>query len=60
MNLAALLACLSFYSALYLFYFFFMQDQQPVFLIIAIVLILLSIWLTPILMNGAGKDLIRL
>ena len=47
MNLAALLACLSFYSALYLFYFFFMQDQQPVFLIIAIVLILLSIWLTP-------------
>ena len=47
MNIAALLACLSFYSALYLFYFFFMQDQQPVFLILAIVLILLSIWLTP-------------
>ena len=47
MNITALLACLSFYSALYLFYFFFMQDQQPVFLIIAIVLILLSIWLTP-------------
>lgn len=47
MNIAALLACLSFYSALYLIYFFFMQDQQPVFLILAIVLILLSIWLTP-------------
>jgi|GEM_PF-334520 hypothetical protein len=47
MNIAALLACLSFYSALYLFYFFFMQDQQPIFLILAIVLILLSIWLTP-------------
>ena len=47
MNIAALLACLSFYSALYLIYFFFMQDQQPIFLILAIVLILLSIWLTP-------------
>jgi len=46
-NIAALLACLSFYSAVYLFYFFFMQDQQPVFLILAIVLILISIWLTP-------------
>lgn len=47
MNIFAILACLSFYSALYLFYFFFVREQNPLLLFAAIALLIFTIILIP-------------
>ena len=47
MSISALLACLSFYSALYLIYFFFAKDQQAIFLFLAVGLLIFSCYITP-------------
>lgn len=47
MNLSALLACLSFYSGIYLLYFFFARQQNSVFLLTGMGLLLLSVILIP-------------
>jgi len=46
-SLSALLACLSFYSGLYLIYYFFARQPQPLLLILAIVLLIFACWITP-------------
>lgn len=47
MSITALLACTSFYSALYLFYFYFAKQQQPLLLILAVVLLIFAYIITP-------------
>ena len=47
MSISALLACLSFYSALYLIYYFFAQVQNPLFLFIAVGLLIFACIITP-------------
>lgn len=47
MSISALIACLCFYSALYLFYYFFFQQQNPLLLFLAVALLILSCWITP-------------
>jgi hypothetical protein len=47
MSLSALLACTSFYSALYLIYFFFAKQQNPIFLFLAVGLLIFSCVITP-------------
>jgi TRAP-type C4-dicarboxylate transport system permease small subunit len=47
MSLSALLACLSFYSAVYLFYYFFFKVQNPLFLFIAVGLLVFACFITP-------------
>ncbi|OTG73708.1 hypothetical protein B9T26_08095 [Acinetobacter sp. ANC 4169] len=46
-SVTALLACLSFYSGLYMIYYFFARQTQPLILILAIVLLILAYWITP-------------
>ncbi|MGE8559034.1 MULTISPECIES: hypothetical protein [unclassified Acinetobacter] len=55
-SLIALLACLSFYSGLYLIYYFFTQQTQPVMLIFAIVLLILACWITPYSYERSRKN----
>lgn len=43
----AILACLSFYSGLYLIYFFFITQQNALFIILGVAGIVLSWFLTP-------------
>ena len=47
MSISALLACFSFYSGLYLIYFFFAQQQNPLFLFLAIILLIFACVITP-------------
>lgn len=47
MSFSALLACTSFYSALYLIYFYFAKHQQPAFLFIAVILLIFAYYITP-------------
>ena len=47
MSIAALLACFSFYSGLYLMYFFFAKQQNPLLLILAIILLIVACIITP-------------
>src|SRR5690606_4944309 len=47
MSISALLACFSFYSGLYLIYFFFAQQQNPLFLFLAIILLIFACIITP-------------
>lgn len=47
MSLSALLACTSFYSALYLIFFFFAKEQNALLLFIAVILLIFSCWITP-------------
>lgn len=47
MSLSALLACTSFYSALYLIYFFFAKQQNALFLFLAVGLLIFACWVTP-------------
>ena len=47
MSVLALLACTSFYSALYLIYFYFAQQPQPLFLILAVSLLIFAYRITP-------------
>ena len=47
MSISALLACISFYSALYLFYYYFAKQQQPFLLTLAVVLLVVAYIITP-------------
>lgn len=47
MSVLALLACTSFYSALYLIYFYFAQQPQPLFLVLAVILFVFAYQITP-------------
>ncbi len=47
MNLSALLACLSFYSGIYLLYFFFMQEKNPILILAGIGLLVFTVILIP-------------
>lgn len=47
MSVLALLACTSFYSALYLIYFYFAQQPRPLFLILAVSLLIFAYLITP-------------
>ena len=47
MSISALLACLCFYSALYLIYFFFFHQQHAMLLFLAVILLVFSCWITP-------------
>ena len=47
MNFIALLACLAFYSALYLLYFFFAKQQNPLLLLAAIGMLCMTVLMTP-------------
>lgn len=47
MSLSAILACTSFYSALYLFYYYFAKQQQPFLLILAVILLVFAYIITP-------------
>ena len=47
MSISALLACLSFYSALYLIYYFFVKVQNPLFLFLAVGLLIFACIITP-------------
>jgi hypothetical protein len=46
-SLSALLACLSFYSGIYMIYYFFVKRQQPLIIFIAIALLIFAWWITP-------------
>ena len=46
-SLPAILACTCFYSALYCIYYYFAKHAQPIFLIIAVGLLVLSYIVTP-------------
>ena len=47
MSISALLACLSFYSAVYLIYFFFVKVQNPLLLFLAVGLLIFACIITP-------------
>ncbi|ATO19844.1 hypothetical protein BS636_09380 [Acinetobacter sp. LoGeW2-3] len=47
MNFSALLACLGFYSGIYLLYFFFMREQNPILLLAGIGLLVFTVILIP-------------
>ncbi|ANF82239.1 hypothetical protein A3K93_08535 [Acinetobacter sp. NCu2D-2] len=47
MSVSALLACTSFYSALYLVYYFFIKVQNPLFLFLAVGLLIFACIITP-------------
>ncbi|MQW91703.1 hypothetical protein GFH30_09320 [Acinetobacter wanghuae] len=47
MSISALLACFSFYSALYLIYYFFVKVQNPLFLCLAVGLLIFACIITP-------------
>ena len=47
MSVLALLACTSFYSALYLIYFYFAQQPRPLFLMLAVILFVFAYRITP-------------
>ncbi|MFW1849743.1 hypothetical protein ACG9XR_04050 [Acinetobacter guillouiae] len=47
MSVLALLACTSFYSALYLIYFYFAQQPRLLFLVLAVVLFVFAYRITP-------------
>jgi len=47
MSLSALLACTSFYSALYLIYFYFAKQAQPFLLLLAVFLLIFAYLITP-------------
>lgn len=47
MSVLALLACTSFYSASYLIYFYFAQQPRPLFLILAVSLLIFAYLITP-------------
>lgn len=47
MSVLALLACTSFYSALYLIYFYFAQQPRPLFLVLAVILFVFAYQITP-------------
>ncbi len=47
MSISALLACTSFYSALYFIYAYFAKQQQPLFLIGAVILLIFAYIITP-------------
>ena len=47
MSVLALLACTSFYSALYLIYFYFAQQPRPLFLVLAVILFVFAYRITP-------------
>lgn len=47
MSVSALLACTSFYSAVYLIYFFFARQQNPVLLFLAVGLLIFACFITP-------------
>ena len=46
-SFSALLACLSFYSGIYMIYYFFAKQQQPLIILIAIALLIFAWWITP-------------
>lgn len=47
MSITALLACTSFYSALYLIYYYFAKNQNPLFLVLTVVLLVFAYIITP-------------
>ena len=47
MSVLALLACTSFYSALYLIYFYFAQQPRPLCLVLAVILFVFAYQITP-------------
>ncbi|MFV5490058.1 hypothetical protein [Acinetobacter sp. ASP199] len=47
MSITAIVACFSFYSALYLIYYFFSKVQNPLFLFLAVGLLIFACMITP-------------
>lgn len=52
-SFSALLACLSFYSGIYMIYYFFAKQQQPLIIFIAIALLIFACWIT---LNSYERD----
>ena len=52
-SFSALLACLSFYSGIYMIYYFFAKLQQPLIMFMAIALLIFDWWITP---NSYERD----
>ena len=52
-SFSALLACLSFYSGIYMVYYFFAKQQQPLIIFIAIALLIFACWIT---LNSYERD----
>ena len=46
-SFSAILACTSFYSSLYLFWFYFAKHNQPIFLVLAVTLLIFAVVIIP-------------